>query len=118
MNLTTTPPSVRVPPSVGQYVDAGLATAEQTATLLSQVKGLKLQELNAIFRGLGIDSPSKSPQVVAQEEAPAAPAFAPLRDVASVASTPPAQLQAWEAAGAYAWAGRGPNLHVDASRAE
>lgn len=82
-------------------MDAGLATEAEAAALVKQVQGLKLQELNAIFKSLGIKSISSSNNnaVVAQEEAPAAPAFAPLKDVASVATTPPAQLEEWEAAG-------------------
>lgn len=71
---------------------------------MQQVRGLNLQELNAIFKGLGIDgggSSSKGSAMVEQEETTAAPAFAPLKDVASAASTPPATLQEWEAAGTW-----------------
>ena len=69
---------------------------------MAQVQGLKLQELNTIFKGLGIQG-SSSTETGAQAPAAAAaeaPAFAPLKDVASVASTPTAQLKEWEAIGA------------------
>ena len=84
-----------------QYVDAGLASEAEAAALVAQVQGLKLQELNTIFKGLGIQS-SSSKETGAQAPAAAAeaPAFAPLKDVASVASTPTAQLKEWEALGA------------------
>lgn len=88
-----------------QYIDAGLATEAEAAALVQQVQGLNLQELNAIFKGLGINGGSGSnggsSTVVEQEEAPAAPAFAPLKDMASVASTSSATLKEWEAAGTY-----------------
>lgn len=86
-----------------QYVDAGLASEAEAAALVAQVQGLKLQELNTIFKGLGIQG-SSSKETGAQAPAAAAaaeaPAFAPLKDVASVASTPTAQLKEWEALGA------------------
>lgn len=94
---TTHTPKHRQPPT--QYVDAGLATEAEAAALVAQVRGLKLQELNAIFRGLGLHNKEKEAPAAAAADAEA-PAFAPLKDVASVAGTPAEQLKEWEALGA------------------
>jgi UDP-N-acetylglucosamine/UDP-N-acetylgalactosamine diphosphorylase len=75
------------------FVDVGHATPEETTTLLNQVEALDLPALNSIFSGLGI-SKKVEPAVAA-----AADDYAPLSELASADSTPPALLQEWEQAG-------------------
>jgi len=73
------------------FVDAGHTTPQETTTLLNQVEALDLPALNSIFAGLGINKKV--------EPAAAADEYAPLSDLASADSTPPALLQEWEQAG-------------------
>lgn len=75
------------------YVDAGLATPEETASLLTQIEALDLPELNRIFNGLGIE-PSASVAAAAGNDE-----YAPLSDLASVDTTSPALLREWEEMG-------------------
>jgi len=79
------------------FVDAGHTTPLETTTLLNQVEALDLPALNSIFAGLGINK--KEEPAAAAAAAAAADEYAPLSDLASADSTPPALLKEWEQAG-------------------
>ena len=79
-----------------QFVDAGHTTPQETTTLLNQVEALDLPAQNSIFAGLGIN---KKVEPAAAEAVAAADEYAPLSELASADSTPPALLQEWEQAG-------------------